>query len=98
MDTLGNFDVFLNVALIIGSIAAGALWLRSQLVKQRHEELSELAETRGHRIGDLEAKVEAQGTRITYLEGQIDAITKLKTDQIVDGVLAGIAPLIGKEV
>lgn len=97
---LGDFQVFVELALLIsgiaGAVALGAIWLRSQLVRQRHIELEELAETRGHRIEDLEKRVEAQDKRIAFLEGQIESLMQLKTKDIVDGVIDGLTPELGR--
>ena len=68
------------------SVAAAAVWLKSALVKQRHEELESLAETRGRRIEDLKAQVDRQGAEIDQLRSKIKAVEDLLTSAIADRV------------
>lgn len=75
---------------VLVTVILGAVWVRSGLVKQRHEELEELAETRGHRIGDLEKQVAELRTEVAHLRGQVDALQALKVQTIVDGVILGL--------
>lgn len=79
-------------------IATGGLvWLRSSLVKSRHEELEKLADTRGERIRDLEATVKRQGEQIQRLEGKIDAVAGLKTEEIAQGVVEILIPFLEEQ-
>lgn len=73
-------------------VIAGAVWLRSALAKQRHEELSELAATRGDRIRDLESHVTRLQEQVSGLQGQIDMLRALKTAEIAEGVVELLAP------
>lgn len=94
MDVLGNFQVAVEVGVLLVGFALGIAWLRSQLVRQRHMELEELANTRGLRVEDLEKRVAEQNERIIHLEGQMSAMISLKTAEIVDGVTEILIPLI----
>ena len=84
-----TFDTgqLLELTYFAGVVLAASIYLRSTLSKQRTTELEELASTRGQRIDDLERKVEVLSEHISKLEGQIDMLTALKTDAIIDGVV-----------
>lgn len=71
-------------------VALAAIWLRSELVKQRHRELEELAETRGNRIEDLKAQVDRQGGQITALKAKVDTLEELFTTDIAERVAAKV--------
>lgn len=77
------------VTILVGVIVA-AIWLKSALVKQRHEELEQLAETRGQRIKDQDAKIEQLSAKVDRLEGQIIQLQALKVTEIVDAVVEGL--------
>lgn len=52
-----DFSLLLQFAGFAVVVGGASVWLRSQLAKQNHEEVQELADTRGHRIEDLEKEV-----------------------------------------
>ena len=81
---------FLELTYFAGVVLAAAIYLRSALSKQRTKELEDLASTRGERIDDLEKKVDSLSEHIQKLEGQIEMLTALKTDAIIDGVVPRI--------
>ena len=85
-----SFDpsVLINLGLFVGSIAAAAVWLRSTLVKQRHEELELLVETRGNRIKDQDDRISELELRVANLAGQVETIQRLKAIEIADEVVA----------
>jgi TolA-binding protein len=87
-----TFDpsIALNLAGVAVAVVAAAIWLKSALVKQRHEELEQLAETRGNRIEDLKEEVDKLRTEVANLSGQIQAIQGLKTTEIITGVVTGL--------
>lgn len=68
-------------------VAGAAIWLKSTLAKQRHEELEELADTRGHRIQDLEKQVINLQEKVTHLEGRFQALQDLKVEAIANHVV-----------
>jgi TolA-binding protein len=71
-----------QVILVVAAVVGAAVYVTSTLVRQRHEELEKLAETRGNRIEDLEKKVDEQNRRIAALEGQMQAIQSIKAQEI----------------
>ena len=91
---LGDFQVAAEIGVLLVGFALGIAWLRSQLVRQRHEELEELADTRGQRVEDLEKRLAEQNERILHLEGQMAAMLALKTSEIVSGVTEILIPII----
>ena len=77
------------------AVAAAAVWLRSALVKQRHEELEQLAETRGERIADLQAQVVRQGKEIKDLQAQVKHIQALMESNIADRIAEKVIEQLG---
>lgn len=91
-----GFDLTAFINLVgFAVVAAGAVfWLRSTFQKQRHEELAQLAETRGHRIQDQDDKIRRQDDKIRQLQdsvaelrGQMQAMQALKASEIADEVV-----------
>lgn len=76
------FQLLISAILFGGMVFAGAVYIRSALVKQRHSELEQLADTRGERIKDLEAQLLRVETRLAQLEGQMHAIQAIKAEEI----------------
>jgi TolA-binding protein len=83
-------SALVNLLGFAAVVFAGVVYLRSALVKQRHEELEQLAETRGNRIEDLKEEVDKLRTEVANLSGQIQAIQGLKTTEIITGVVTGL--------
>lgn len=84
---------FWNLIVVLGAMAAGVVYIRSALVKQRHDELEALASTRGDRIADLQQELAAikaaYQTEISELKGQVrelrgqmDAVQVIKAQEI----------------
>lgn len=71
-----------QIVLIVAAIAGAAVWLRSQLQKQRTAELEKLAETRGERNKDLEAEIEELRQEMAELRGEMKFLRDLKTEEI----------------
>lgn len=94
MMQLADLNGWSEAILLLIAVIAGAVWLRSSLVKQRHEELEDLAETRGQRIEDLQQRVAELEEWKTLMTGKFEALESLKVQQIVDGVVAAILPLV----
>lgn len=72
-------------------MAGGVAWVRwkSQTASENTDELSDLAKTRGHRIVDLEkanARLETLvhklESRVENLQGQMEAIQRIKANEI----------------
>ena len=74
-----------------GILAAASVYIRSGIRKEHHEEVEDLAETRGKVIQDLREKVDRLEELIANQQGQIDMLRAMKTQEIVDGVVKGIA-------
>lgn len=82
-----SYTVLIQVAGFAITVGLAAVWLRSALVKQRHEELENLAETRGERVTDLEARVTELQQKVAELQGQMTAMQSLKASEIADAVV-----------
>lgn len=87
-------QTILQTFALLGALAAGVTYLVSQYRRTNCEEAQELAETRGDRIKDLEDHMRRQDLRIAELQGQIDMLRKLKTNEIVDGVVEVLLPFL----
>lgn len=81
-----------GIAVVLGSVAAGAVWLRTSIVKQNHKELEQLVETRGNRIDDLESKVTELRNEVAMLRGELVAILEIKHTEIADAVHEKLLP------
>jgi 50S ribosomal subunit-associated GTPase HflX len=88
-----GLEPFIQIVGFAIAVAAAAVWLKSSLVKQRHEELENLAETRGHRVADLEHRVQELHDQVAELRGEVRAIQDLKAEEIADAVVAKLADL-----
>lgn len=75
-----------SIILILVAIAGGFVYLRSSLAKQSHDELSELAETRGNTIDDLRDELHSLQRKVASLEGQMAAIQAIKAREIATEV------------
>lgn len=53
-----------------------------------------VAEGREQRVVDLESQVKRQEIELAELRGQINALYKVKTDDIVEGVVVGLRPFL----
>jgi TolA-binding protein len=94
MDSVFNFSQMINIGIILAGLAAGVVYIKSSLVKQRHEELESLSETRGFVIQDLRSEIEDLRREVAELRGQYNALQALKVDQIANAV---IAKLVGDD-
>jgi hypothetical protein len=83
-----DWQIALNVVGFIGLGLIGYFWLRSGTVKQNVAETQQLAITRGERIVDLEAEVHRLAERLSRVEGQMEAIQRLKAQEIAVEVVA----------
>lgn len=64
------------------AVAIGVAYVRSGLARQRTSELADLAQTRGDRVKDLEAHVGRLEERLIRMEGQMQALQLLKSQEI----------------
>jgi len=71
-----NWEVgVIDIVFIL--VAGGIAWLMI-----RKGELRELADTRGKRIDDLTAEVAALTAKVASIEGQMEAIQRIKAEEI----------------
>ncbi len=75
-----------------GLVGVAAVYIRSAVVRARHEELQALANTRGDRITDLEAKVGRLEGKVTELEILLAGQAALVTEDIATRVAELLAP------
>jgi len=71
-----------QILLIVSSVVAAAVWLKSTLQKQRTKDLTQLVDTRGERIHDLEKEITELRTEMAELRGEMNAVLKLQTEEI----------------
>jgi hypothetical protein len=88
------FHFAFDIALVVLAVIAGAIWLRSTVVRQRSVESEGLINLRGERIHDLEVQVEELTRQIGILRGELNMLQKMKTLEIVEGVVEGIIPFL----
>lgn len=77
---------WIQIAAFVVTVGAAAIWLKSALVKQRHQELEELADTRGKRIEDLETKLGELRSEMEGLKGQMALLREFKAEEIAEAV------------
>ena len=90
-----NWSLLIQLVGFFIIVASAAVWLKSSLVKQRHMELEELADTRGKTIEDLKNKVASLESEMATLRGQMQALQGLKATEIADEVVARLSKLQG---
>ena len=84
-DKMDNLGIWISVATIIGAaIGAGIsrFWDKSNW--------RDVAESRGEKINDLEAKQKEIDSRVKYLEAQVQGLITLKSEQIAHLVVESI--------
>jgi len=74
---MGDYTAVIQLVTFISALAAAAIWLRSAVVKQNHEELESLAETRGEIIEDLRSKVAALEYENAELKARVAVLEDL---------------------
>lgn len=89
-----DITVLMNSLVFAGIIAVAVVYLRSQVQRQAHQEVEDLAETRGNRITDLQTEIADMQTVLARMQGQIDGLYSLKTEEIIEGVTNGIRDLV----
>ena len=82
----------IGLIVFVGTVAAAAVYIKSVVVKQQHEELKILADTRGDRIHDLETEVDELRREVAELRGQVAALQAFKASEIADEVVARLNP------
>jgi ribosomal protein L29 len=84
----------INLGILLAGVVAAAIYIKSSIQKQRHDELENLAATRGNTIQDLRSEMEDLRREVAELRGQYNALQALKVDQIANAV---IAKLVGDD-
>jgi hypothetical protein len=79
---LTTWQLVLNLAGLFAAAVGGYYVVRSKLIRTQHEELLELATTRGQRIEDLESELRRVTERLSRIEGQFAALQGLKAQEI----------------
>ena len=101
METLNAVWVSILILGGVITIIVAAVWLRSELVKQRQRELEGLVDTRGERITDLEKEIDALKVQMHEVRGEVNFLMNLKTGEIAaataEAVLGEILPLLQGE-
>lgn len=77
----------IELGLFVVAVVGAAVWLKSSLVKQRHEELENLAQTRGDRVADLETRVEELQREVSRLSAKYEVLEQLKAEDIAQAVV-----------
>lgn len=90
----GNFRIAFDIILIVLAVIAAGIWLRSSVVRQNAVESEGLINLRGQRITDLQDQVNELTRQIDILRGEINMLQKMKTLEIVEGVVEGIIPFL----
>ena len=85
-----EFLLIWEVLAVMAAVAAAAIWLRSTLVKQRHKELEDLADTRGERIHDLHTEITELRAEMNELRGELNAIKNLKMRELAEVTAAEV--------
>jgi TolA-binding protein len=83
-----DISVLIQIAGFAVIVGAAAVWLKSSLAKQRHEDLELLAETRGERIKDQDKRIADLEQSVSELRGQMQALQGLKSLEIAQEVVA----------
>ena len=73
-----EYTALIQIVTFVVSIGVAAVWLRSQVARQNHEELEALADTRGLIIEELRLKVAA----LEYENAELKARVKVLEDLI----------------
>jgi hypothetical protein len=77
-----NWALILNFSGFLFLVVAGVLYMRSQERRLYATEMANLVTTRGERIEDLQAEVTRLSERLAQVEGQIEAVQRLKAQEI----------------
>lgn len=94
MDWIAFAQGVTALILFSGIIAGAAVYVKSSVQRQRHEELKDLADTRGQRVEDLERDVRHLEGRVAELEGELRAYRSLLEKGIAHGVAQELIPLL----
>lgn len=91
VDPISLTQLVITLIVFGAGIIAAAIYIKSALVRQRHEELQGLADTRGKRIEDLEHEIRQLTQKLSQLEGRVAALQGLKATEIADEVVSRLS-------
>jgi hypothetical protein len=95
-DWMGNVDwiqaagFMITVVLFVGLVFGGWAYYNSERAKVHVAESDDLVKTRGQKIDDLQEEITELNAKLDNQQGQIDMLRKLKTEEIIDGVIKGL--------
>lgn len=89
-----DWPVVINMTLFASVLIGAAVYIRSGVQKQAHNEVENLAETRGEIITDLRTEVQQLKEQLSRMEGRIDALENMNTEAIIEGVVVGLSPFL----
>jgi len=93
-----SLNGILTVVGVVIVVISSAVWLRSNLVKQRHSELEQLSDTRGERIKDLAARLDDYDVKFLKMEGRLEYLeardTRLIGEETADIIWERLRPFL----
>lgn len=89
---MDQWPALLQLAVAVVVLGGFTAAVYSGLRRERHKELQVLADTRGDRIADLEAKVGRLEGKVSRLETELAAQSSLVTEAIATRVAELLAP------
>lgn len=89
---MDQIQTLLQIAAFVILGLSGAVYLISVARRQSHRETSELADTRGKRIHDLEVEVKRLAGQVDHLEGALEAYQRIKAQEIAVEVARLLEP------
>lgn len=89
-----NVNLLIQAVVSLVGAAAAYFVLRTKVHKDATIEADRLLSLRADRIADLEAEVDNLSTRMSKMEAELDAVRKMQTTRIIEGVVEGIIPFL----
>ncbi len=89
-----QIQLLITAIFFVGVIAAAAVYIKSQVVKQTQGELEVLVDTRGERVKDLETEVKDLRRELDELRGEVKALQGLKATEIADEVVSRLSDIL----
>lgn len=89
-----DFNLIGQLMAILAGIAGGYYGLRRTIAKDAQAEVDRLIELKDQRVTELEARVDTLLSRVDKLSGELDAVRKMQTEKIIQGVVAELRPFL----
>jgi hypothetical protein len=80
--SLTGYSLLLNFVLVVLVVVPTGFAVHRSLLKQKNEELESLARTRGEALHDRDERIESLELRVEHLEGMMEAIQRIKSEEI----------------